>query len=238
MPVAIHELDRGLGLVNSLIFLEGQYADPPRQDDLSSVMALRGGAIVLVVANFENYLKERTKEFISYLSTFLVDRRVYDFDKLPDDVRISHYYLTLEFALKGNRHERTDRIARISEIELAARDVSGKILDPLAFAQTGGNPNTTTINSIFKSLGIRQPFNLLTPLYVSISGTQIAGTFLEDKLEALIQVRNTVAHTANILNVSRSDIIEYRDFIHNISLSIDDLLNTHAEAVRINCVRI
>ncbi|WP_288432718.1 HEPN domain-containing protein [uncultured Deinococcus sp.] len=237
MPSAISELSRGLSLVDSLITIESSYDDPPREADLSAVMALRGGAIVLAVANFENYLKERVKEFISFLSAFLVDRRTYNFDRLPDEIRISHYYLTLEFALKGNRYERIERIQRISEIELAARDVSGRILDPLAFAQTGGNPNTTTVSSIFKTLGVRQPFDLLTPLYTTIIGTEVAGTFLQDKLEALIQVRNTVAHTANILNVGRSDIVEYRDFILNLSSSIDNLLTSHAEAVRVACIR-
>lgn len=67
--VALRNYEAGLARAQHLYKLEVQrFSDPPRPNELRAVEALRGGAVVLLVASLERYLSDALEEFIEMLA--------------------------------------------------------------------------------------------------------------------------------------------------------------------------
>src|SRR5260370_3537304 len=69
-----------LGLAESLLNLESQYSDPPNIYDQQTVEGLRGGAVILMVAAFEYFLKSA---IVEHLNKLIQPTKV-PFSKLPN----------------------------------------------------------------------------------------------------------------------------------------------------------
>ena len=61
----------------------------------------------------------------------------------------------------------------------------------------------------------------------SPKNVKISQKSLPDKLDSIINKRNSIAHTAYVLNVSRSDLNNYMIFLTNFSEALDGLLERH-----------
>lgn len=227
MSISSDSLREGLKSVDALIALESNYSDPPETNDIDTVHALRGATIVLLVAAFENYLKLRIQEAVRFINTHIMDDRLYDFELLPDKIRVNHYFLATEYALRGSGYDGKTRADRVEDIKSAAMYIHSNRLDYLAFSQTKGNPSSEVLSGLLNNLSILDCFRLLKPIYETFSGVQIAETYLNDKLNSLIKSRNRIAHTASSSHVARQDIFDFRNFIEYLSRSIDEILSNH-----------
>ncbi|MFC3835552.1 MULTISPECIES: HEPN domain-containing protein [Deinococcus] len=228
---AAASLREGIALVDALIGLENTHQDPPPMADIEKVAALRGAAVVLTVAAFEDYVKLRVQEAVKYINTHMSDHRTYDFKRLPIKLLTSHYFLTLQYATRGNGYDGKKREDRIDDIHTAAIDIAANRLDPLAFSNTGGNPNPDTVSEMLKNLGIIDPFAQIKPIYETITTTPVAETYIKDKLDSLIKVRNIVAHSAKSGGIPRADVLQFRQFAENLSEALNTLLDKHCEAI-------
>src|SRR6266516_5751701 len=95
---AFLEFKDALGMAEQLQNIEREKChNPPRQNELKTVQGLRGGAVILMVAAFENFLRQAFQEHLSELTKH---PRV-TFNKLPERMRVNCYYLTLERSMKG-----------------------------------------------------------------------------------------------------------------------------------------
>lgn len=83
-----------LKLAESLVSINKEkYNNPPKHSEQKSVQGLRGGAAILMVAAFENYLKELSEEYISNLTGIPIK---VNFEKL-------HLFPFLPFFLRNTK---------------------------------------------------------------------------------------------------------------------------------------
>lgn len=237
MATSDDSLADGLKSVDALIILESNYNDPPSPAEIDIVLALRGAIVILLVATFENYLKLRIQESIKFINTHTMDDRQYDFELLPDKIRLNHYFLATEYALRGSGYDGKTRQERVADIKSAAIYISSNRLDYLAFSQTRGNPSPEVLASLLHNLSIADGIRLLKPIYEGLSSNQVAETFINDKLDSLIKSRNRVAHTASLAHIARQDVVEFRNFIDYLSKSIGELLSMHCNGLVLSAKR-
>jgi hypothetical protein len=86
-----------LSIAEELLLIERRYSNPPKRDELQALQALRGGVAVLVVAFFEQFLKEVIEEHLVKLAT----PPVVALSTLPDETKVCSIFNTLERSMKG-----------------------------------------------------------------------------------------------------------------------------------------
>jgi hypothetical protein len=218
-----------LGIVDKLLELERQYRNPPRQNETKAVLGLRGGAIVLMVAGFENFLREVIEENLSELTALPL--RV-DFNNLPDKIKVTSIFSSLENALKGPKFEvAPPKIDRLPTIDQVCRNIIAGIIDPSAFSSTGGNPNSKTVKSMFDNVGFNDIFTKITAKFIRRWGKQEAHSFISDKLNEIVNHRHLVAHTASALNLGRAQLKESVKFLKILATVLDSELKSHIRRV-------
>ena len=90
-----------------------------------------------------------------------------------------------------------------------------------AFANTGGNPNSSVIKSFMKNFGIANP---TTSIEAALSKPGCWAS-LKNDLDVFIRVRNECAHTGTVTaSPQLSTIIGYCDFLDELALGIDSAL--------------
>lgn len=231
---ALKEFQSSLEMVEALLELERKYKNPPRKEEQKAVQALRGSAIVLMVASFEYFLRQVMEERLTELAT---PHSKVQFNKLPDKMQVCSIFNTLERAMKGEPFkEPTQKINRLTDIELACKIVVLKNVHPPAFNDSGSNPSPDTVSNMFSNVGLSDIFTKIKPKFDIKWGKATAHTFIRDKLQALVGSRHIVAHTANVLNISRSDLKEYKKFISICAYLLDLELETHIKHLLKTCV--
>jgi len=211
------------------------YRNPPRNHEELAVQGLRGGMAVLVVAGFERYLKDAIEEYLSGLCN---PPHPVDFKRLPDELRIHNTFATLEIALRGSAFgQAPPKLARLTGIARASQIVVADQVNPDAFTLTGGNPSSKTVASMLKTLGVDDFYNNIRNKFTQKWRKPIAHTFIQDKLDEIVNRRHIVAHTADALNISRSQLQESCRFLRILSEIIDNELrvstNDYYRAARI-----
>ncbi|MET3291820.1 UNVERIFIED_CONTAM: hypothetical protein ABID98_004390 [Brevibacillus sp. OAP136] len=218
-----------LQVVEKLLELERQYRNPPRQEETKAVLGLRGGAAVMMVAGFENFLRQVVEEHLSELT--LLPLKV-NFNRLPDKIKTTSVFLSLENAMKGPKYETPiPKIDRLAIIEQASKNFIAGLIDPSAFSSTGGNPNSKTVNSMFNNLGIEDVFSKIRAKFITKWGKPEAHTFIPDKLNEIVNHRHVVAHTANALNLGRSQLKEAVKFLKILATVLDSELKNHIRTI-------
>jgi hypothetical protein len=207
-------------MAEELLKIERTYSNPPRQNEQNAVRGLRGGVAVLVVASFENFLKISIEEHLSKLTIY----PLIPFSNLPDPMKVSSTYKTLELAMKGNPFEESTKLDRLTEIEAACKKVIVGIIDPTAFTFTGGNPIAKNIKSMLKDIDIKDIFNRIEPKFTLKWRRPISHTFLIDKLNEIVSRRHIVAHTASALSITRNQLKESIRFLKILAELIDNEL--------------
>jgi len=232
---ALSEFHDSLQMVEALIKLEQKYKNPPRKEEQKIVEALRGGTIVLMVASFEYFLRQLFAEHLSVLSAQSVSVK---FHLLPDKMQVCSVFNTLDYAMKGAPFPSfpDKKIDRLTNIDIACRSVAAKTINPSAFTYSAGNPGPGTVNEMFSNVGLSNILTELKPQFDSKWKKPTAHTFVRDTLQALIDRRHTVAHTATVLNVSRSDIKAYKKFITTLASILDMKLERHIRHLVATCV--
>lgn len=225
---ALQEFESSLGLAEQLLDLEQQYGDPPSIFDETVVRGLRGGAAVLMVAAFEEFLRAVMAEHLAKLAG---NAPPVPFDDLPKAIRLHSVYGALDRAMKGARYEEpTDRIDRLSDIVRVCRQV-GNVIDPSVFAETGGNPSSRNLRELFKRVEISDIFRSIRGEFEVGWGGPQAETFIADKLDEIVNRRHVVAHRASVLNVARRDLRQGFRFLQLLARVLDLHLKDHIDTI-------
>jgi hypothetical protein len=228
---ALEEFLVSLGAVERLGRIEARLADPPTDYSAPTVEALRGGFCVLIVASFERYL---TEGFAEHLGALVGKPPPVPLASLPEPLRVSSVFESLEYAMRGPRRGSSTarkRRGRYRDVLKATQVIVDGNVDPEALAQTRSNPGPETIKGLFKALGISDPFSEIRGVFDSVWGQPEASTFVTDQLAAIINRRNIVAHTANALNISRAELAWWPLFFRAITTSVDERLDRYSRNI-------
>lgn len=217
---AYHQFVLALKMSGELIRAEREHTqDPPRENEQILVMGLRGGASVMMVAAFETFLDDMLEERITEIVNF---KPPISFDRLPDEVRLYNVFNSLERAMEGPKYgSKGAKELRLPAIITTTRSIANGDLIPSAFSGVSGNPSKEKIRKIFKYIGVKSIFNLCRKRFEKKWGQPIAQTFIEDKLNEIVNRRHNVAHRADVLNASRQDIESAYRFLHVFAEVID-----------------
>ena len=188
-------------------------------------MGLRGGAAVLMVAAFEFYLRKLFEDNISKLNT---SPPSIDFQKLPDKFKIKIVFESLESPMKGPKYGIIkNKIDRIDDVLTACKHLIGEHINPIIFSDTNSNPNADTVKTKFKDIGINDIFQIIKTGFESKWGTSVANTFIEDKLNEIVNVRHVVAHTADTLNITKLSQNEALKFLRILAELLEKEMERH-----------
>ena len=219
---------KALMQASSLMQLEKRMQDPPPPHEQSIQEGLRGGAVVLMVAAFEAFLRDVFEERIDALSS---RRRPVTFPKLPVKMRVAAVFNPLERAIRGLPGQPSERVERIRDVQAAAKHVAGNALPGWAFAVTGGNADPATVKRLFDEVGRQKVLERALPRFEKLWRAPVPRTFLRDKLAAIVRARHEVAHGANVLGWSRQDLMEAERFLRLFAKTLDDDLRIHLNRV-------
>jgi len=220
-----------LVMVEELLRIERESChNPPRLEEQKMAQGLRGGAVVLMVASFENFLKQVFEE---HLSTLTVHPPI-PFDRLPEKMRITCMELTLEYAMKGPPFQPRPPISqRLVDIDKACRMLVYQGVNPSVFSDTHSNPNSKTVRSMFSNVGIERIFDIIKARFESEWQPRgVAHTYIPDKLDEIVNRRHIVAHRADVLNVTRSDLNESLKFLKVLAKMLDLELERHVTVIK------
>ena len=218
-----------LGFAQSLLALEAEYADPPEPAHIEIVAALRGGAAVLMVAAFERFLRDLMHEGFSAVSQ---DPPALPLSALPEEVR--HHSVSQSFrnadrsSIYGASRSKADRYRAI--ITAANRAVADRV-DPEAFAATNSNPGPDTVKEMFSNAGLPQVFAAVRPTFDALWPKPEAVNYLHEKLNEIVLRRNSVAHTADVLRISRVDLRDAVAFLDTLTPALDAEFERHIQGL-------
>lgn len=192
--------------------------------DQKYVEGLRGGAVVLIVASFENYIRQLMEE---HLAKITVQPIIVAYNKLPNKMQVQNVYGTLENAMKSPKYQPpTQKIDRLPIIDSACRHVISGVINPKAFSDTASNPNTDVVKNLFNNVGVENIFDKIKVKFEKKWKQPVAVTFIADKLSEIVIRRHVVAHRVNALNITRKDISQSIKFM----VILAELLNKELDA--------
>ena len=225
MGIALEKFKESLELAVSLRTIEREKFASQRQTNQPFIMGLRGGAAVLMVAAFEFYLKRLFEENIAKLNT---SPPTIDLQKLPDKLKIKIVFEGLENPMKGPKYgTATTKVDRINDVLAACRYLIGEHINPATFTDTSSNPNSDTVKNKFKDIGINDVFSLIKSDFEMKWGIAVAATFIEDKLNEIVNIRHVVAHTADTLNITKTSQNEALRFLKVFAELLDKEIDKH-----------
>jgi HEPN superfamily RiboL-PSP-like protein len=215
---AFEDFKESLSIAEELLKIEKGYSNPPRRHEQKAVQGLRGAVAVLVVASFEQFLKEVMEEYLTKLTM----PPVKPLNALPDDARVCSIFNTLERAMKGPPFQKAPaKKDRIPDIDVACRKILSDVINPVAFIDTAGNPNADRIKTLLKNLGLNDVFTGMQLRFESKWRKPVAHTFIADKLNEIVNRRHVVAHTAYALAITRGQLRESVRFLKIVAELVD-----------------
>ena len=229
MGIALEKFTESLKLATSLKKLEREKFASPRQQHQPYIMGLRGGAAVLMVAAFEFYLRRLFEDNISRLNT---SPPSIDILKLPDKFKEKIVFDGLESSMKGPKFgPPTRRVDRIDDVLTACKHLIGEHINPATFTDTSSNPNGETVKRKFKEIGINDIFITIKTQFEAEWGAAVAATFIEDKLNEIVNVRHVVAHTADTLNITKTSQNEALKFLKILAELLESEIDKHIKGL-------
>ncbi|MEU4465272.1 HEPN domain-containing protein [Streptomyces sp. NPDC024017] len=195
---------------------------------------LLAGAVVLLCARFEEFLKEIIAYALERHSLCDPPMTLWD---LPENVQVHLISKSLNAALQGIRHgEPRTPSQRITEGVEAAKHVVGGNIKAEHAIETGGNPGPKTVAELMKLVGVDNAWKRITehfdasytaPTLPTIS--TIAVGKLEDRLGQIMRLRNIVAHSGANIPSSPAEIRFNVAFLSQLSTSIYEVLKDHVQ---------
>jgi hypothetical protein len=204
----------------SLITEEAKYPDPPAKADEALVIGLRGGASVLMVAAFEQFLRSMLEE---RLSSLVAVPPVVEFSRLPDSLRVASVFGGLEIAMGTRRGGgRGPRLERLPAVRRASQIIAADFIDPSALAQLEASPKSSSIRQLFRGIDLPDVFAAVRSQFDILWAKPEASSFVEDKLDEVVGRRHVVAHTADALKITRAQLSESVHFLQVLGTVLDD----------------
>ncbi len=231
---AFEQFEGSLGMAKELLKLEkGLFRNPPRSEEQSAVRGLRSGVAVIVVASFESFLRDAIEEHLSDLSSRQFRLSL---EKLPEKIRVNHVYNSLDRAMKGPPFQvAPPKADRLPDIERVCKIVISGNIDPKVFCDTGSNPNSKNLRRLFANIALDNITILIKTRFDRKWGQPTSHTFIDDKLDEIVNRRHIVAHTADALSITRTDLRESVKFIRILALMLDLELTRHIKSLIRSC---
>ena len=225
MGIAFEKFKESIELAISLRKIETEKYARNRQVDQPFKMGVRGGSAVLMVASFEFYIRRLFEENITRLNT---SPPTIDLQKLPDNLKVKIVFDGLNSPMKGPKYGlTTQKVDRIDSVLTACKHLIGEHINPATFSDSNSNPNGDTVKTKFKEVGLPDIFNTIKSDFETKWGNAVAMTFIEDKLNEIVNVRHVVAHTADTLNITKASQKEAIKFIKILAELLDKELDKH-----------
>ena len=183
--------------------------------------------MVLMVAAFENYLKEVTDERLQDL----ISHSKYRWTKLPENLVYHNHFHTLDVSIYGpfKSKKHSDKIIGFDN---AAQLIVSKQINSQVFCEVArSNPNSERVNELFVSLGFKNLFPRIKVEFDQKWGSPTLPKFIEENLDSILKRRHEVAHTANVMNISGHDLEEYLRFLNLLAGLCDKALFTHIKDI-------
>ncbi len=235
MGAALEKFKESLKLASALKELERDKFNKVKQNEQHYIMGLRGGAAVLMVAAFEFYIRRLFEENISSLNTNPLS---IDISKLPDRLKVKIVFDGLQNSMNGPRYgPKTNKVDRINDVTLACKHLIAEHINPQIFSDTNSNPNGETVKEKFKEIGISDVFTKIKINFERKWGSNVAATFIEDKLNEIVNIRHVVAHTANTLNITKKFQNEALKFLKIIAELLEKEIEIHIKGLLISAKR-
>jgi len=216
---ALKQFEESLQMAEALIKIEENFNDPPSYEEQKAVQGLRGGAAVLIVASWENYLGRLIEEELTNLITH--SPKV-PFKELPLQIQTHSVIKTLEPAMKD-----ANKINKLRDIERACQSVIDGKVDPALFSDTRSNPSPKRIREMFGNIGIDNIFVCIRGDFDIQWDKVESSTFINDKLGEIMERRHVVAHKADALKITRSDLNNYIKFMKIVAPLFEKQLRVH-----------
>jgi len=236
MGAAFDQFKESLELASALKRIERErYAAIPKANQQPLVKGLRGGAAVLMVAAFEYFLRKLFEENISKLNTV---PQTIDISKLPDDMKITAVFKGIQRAMNGPQFEsKPPKVQRIKDILDASKLLINDHVNPETFSETGSNPNSETVKTKFKEVGIADIFRTIKTDFERKWNQPVANDFIALKLDAIVRSRHVVAHTADTLHITRKTQNEAFKFLRILSELLEKELEQHIRQLLVSARR-
>jgi hypothetical protein len=229
MSFALGDFQTSLRQPQELIRREARFNDPPTPKSATAVLALRGGATVLLVATFERFIRDT---LVEHLQRLTVVPPPVPFDDLPEKLRISSVFISLEMATRGRLSGlQPGKIHRLPRVKQAASFIVSGLIDPAALSETGGNPGADNVRELFANVGLGDIFGRVRPGFDQLWPKPEATDFLPTKLDEIVNSRHRVAHRADALSISRVQLAEWPPFLSALAQVLDDELEAHVNGL-------
>lgn len=226
---ALQDFRSSIRLAEALMSRERRFPDPPSPRNIKAVQGLRGGAAVLMVAAFENFLKEVIEERLVDLTRHPL---IFNPANIPPDMLFHNFHYTLERTVRGPFPDGYTRQDKVNGFVAAADIVLKGIINSNVFSDlTRSNPNSKKVRELFKSLGINDVFTLIKPEFDRRWGVPTINTFIANTLDTILARRHEVAHTAIVLNVSRVDLQTSVKFLRLLADLCDEEIAKHVRRI-------
>lgn len=208
-----------------MLALEAGYRDPPSPAETKTVQGLRGGASVLMVAAFEEFIRAAVREHLAGLARDPPKKRLPD---LPERLQVASIFESVQGAMRGPLHGAAGtKASRIPQVERAAELIVKKIVDVEAVAVSGGaNCNSVAVKQVMGNVGLENVFSRLTPNFQDVWGPT-SSRYVSDKLDEIVQRRHLVAHSADAMTLTRGDLSEGVKFLRVLGSVLDQELAAH-----------
>lgn len=228
---ALRTFRQALDQANALMRVErSMFHDPPRPHEQSAVNGLRAGALVLMVAAFEAFLRDLFEERVD---EFANSKKAIRFQDLPEKMRIAAVYNTLRHAMDGVPGSPSRKqLDRIPDIVAAAQNVASNRLLGSSFSVTWGNPNPDRVKALFADVGRTAVFDEVRERFEKKWGAPVSRNFLSDYLKDIVDTRHKVAHGVSALGWSREDLRRAQRFLRHLASTLDDDLRMHLNKYR------
>lgn len=212
--------------VQRVLDLEAQYHDPPLPGEVEVVDGLRAAAAVLMVAIFEQFLRDLFLEHIGTLSARL------GISALSPALITKALYGTLEYAMRRRPGDPDSyRDSRQNEIQDACAHVVSDKITPEAFLPEGNNPTSEAVSRAFRKIGLQDCFQLIHLSFHSAWGAPISTKFIADNLNQIVARRHRAAHTGDGLSISRLELSDGLRFMTILCGHLDTLLALHVASL-------
>lgn len=210
--IAYTEFLESLEIAKALIQLD-TYREPPKQKHKRYVYGLRGGAAILIVASFNEFLN-----FLPDIHLDVIKRHTnnINFSKLLDVLIITNVNRTLkQFSMKND-------VKKLPYAKNACRSIINDEINPAAFKLQGFNPWPSQIIDLFYVIGIKNIFKHITKKFQKRWKKKINTNIIRGKLSEIIVRRNKVAHSTSLAaQITKNDLNEAIDFLRILARLLD-----------------
>jgi len=225
--LALREFQLSIDIVNTLIKRERALQARHSKRTYKEAQGLRGGAMVLMVAAFENYLKEVTDERLENLTT----HSRYRWNKLPTDLKFHNHYHTLYDSVHGASKGKS-KVDKMQNFLKASNIIVNNQVNSIVFCEVArSNPDSSRVNDLFESIGISHFFQNNKQIFDQRWGSPTIPSYIEEKLDLILKQRHEVAHTANVMNISGQDLEEDMKFLIVLTNICDETIYNHIKTI-------